>query len=74
MAASRLYAGILGEIERMDHDTFRGRARVPARRKAGGLGRVVMTFARMSLVPVTAGPVGARLHAPPPAGEGRSHD
>jgi phytoene synthase len=79
LAASRLYAGILGEIERMDCDVFRGRARVPARRKVGGLGRVMVTFTRMSFAPVhEAGPgsplPGTPIHAPTHAREGQSHD
>jgi phytoene synthase len=79
LAASRLYAGILGEIERMDYDVFRDRARVPTRRKLGGLGRVVVTFARMSVIPardiVPGGTLrGAALHSPPHAREGQSHD
>ncbi|MEJ5255864.1 MAG: phytoene/squalene synthase family protein [Acidimicrobiales bacterium] len=35
--ASRLYGGILDEIERNDYDVFRTRARVPARRKASAV-------------------------------------
>src|SRR3954447_4588372 len=46
-AAYRLYGGILGEVERMDHDVFRGRARVPgSRRIAVAVGVVVSTQLR----------------------------
>jgi phytoene synthase len=46
-AAYRLYGGILGEVERMDHDVFRGRARVPKpRRLAVAVGTVVATRLR----------------------------
>jgi phytoene synthase len=74
LAASRLYAGILCEIERMDYDAFRGRARVPARRKASGLGRVMISFARMSVAPFPGGPASSPLPSPQPSREGRSHD
>ncbi len=51
LAAARLYAGILDEIEAMDHDVFRGRAIVPGRRKARLLAGASASVARMSIVP-----------------------
>lgn len=46
LAASRLYAGILDEIEAMDYDVFRGRAVVPGRRKARIMTGVLSSWAR----------------------------
>lgn len=40
LAASRLYAGILDEIEALNHDVFKQRAYVPSGRKAQIMGRV----------------------------------
>lgn len=49
LAAARLYAGILDEIEAMDHDVFRGRAFVPASRKARLLAGASASVALMSM-------------------------
>jgi phytoene synthase len=46
LAASRLYAGILDEIEAMDYDVFRGRAMVPGRRKARIMSGVLSSWAK----------------------------
>ncbi len=51
LAAARLYAGILDEIEAMDHDVFRTRAIVPGRRKARLLAGASASVARMSVTP-----------------------
>lgn len=60
LAAARLYAGILDEIEAMDYDVFRGRAVVPTPRKAHLLARASASVALMSLTPrATAAGTGA---------------
>lgn len=51
LAAARLYAGILDEIEAMDHDVFQGRAFVPTSRKARLLAGASASVARMSVTP-----------------------
>jgi 15-cis-phytoene synthase len=51
LAAARLYAGILDEIEAMDHDVFRTRAIVPGRRKARLLAGASASVARLSVTP-----------------------
>ena len=60
LAAARLYAGILDEIEAMDHDVFRGRAFVPAPRKARLLASASASVARMSVMPRPNRPVSGR--------------
>ncbi len=49
LTAARLYAGILDEIEAMDHDVFRIRAVVPGRRKVQSVVRASASVALMSL-------------------------
>jgi phytoene synthase len=51
LAAARLYAGILDEIEAMDHDVFRGRAVVPNPRRARLLAGASASVALMTLAP-----------------------
>lgn len=51
LAAARLYAGILDEIEAMDHDVFQGRAFVPTSRKARLLAGASASVAMMSVAP-----------------------
>lgn len=51
LAAARLYAGILDQIEAMDHDVFRGRAVVPSSRKARLLASASASVALMSVTP-----------------------
>jgi phytoene synthase len=65
LAAARLYAGILDEIEAMDHDVFRGRATVPGVRKARLLAGASASVALMS---VTPRPTRAALRRSPSAG------
>lgn len=50
LAAGRLYGAILNEIEALDYDVFRARARVSSGRKVRALPGVVATFARQSLL------------------------
>lgn len=79
LAASRLYAGILDEIERNDYDVFSGRARVPAARKARLLAGVTVAFTRMGAAPARrvqaprALPLPAFPH-PSQANDAVSHD
>ena len=49
LAASRLYAGILAEIEALDYDVFRARARVAGHRKVRALPGVAAAFVRLSI-------------------------
>lgn len=49
LAASRLYAGILSEIEAMNYDVFQTRAHVSTSRKVRALPGVAATFVRLSL-------------------------
>jgi phytoene synthase len=49
LMASRLYAGILTEIEALDYDVFRTRARVSGPRKARALPGIAACFVRLSL-------------------------
>jgi len=51
LAAARLYAGILDEIELLDYDVFRARARVSSAGKLRALPRVATSFTRLSLLP-----------------------
>jgi phytoene synthase len=51
LAAARLYAGILDEIEAMDHDVFRRRAVVPGPRKVRSVAHASASVALMSLTP-----------------------
>ena len=51
LAASRLYAGILTEIERLRYDVFRHRAHVSSTRKLGSLPGVAAAFVALSLRP-----------------------
>jgi phytoene synthase len=51
LAASRLYGGILAEIEALDYDVFRTRARVPTARKLRALPGIVAAFARLTVAP-----------------------
>jgi phytoene synthase len=53
LAAARLYAGILNEIELLDYDVFRARARVSSSKKLRSLPRVATSFTRLSLFPGT---------------------
>jgi phytoene synthase len=52
LAASRLYAGILTEIEALDYDVFRSRARVSSARKLRALPGIATAFLALSLLPV----------------------
>jgi hypothetical protein len=52
LAASRLYAGILCEIEALNYDVFQRRAHVSTPGRLRALPRIATTFARMS-VPVS---------------------
>lgn len=49
LTASRLYAGILAEIEALDYDVFRARARVSGARKIRALPGIAASFVRLSL-------------------------
>jgi phytoene synthase len=49
LMASRLYAGVLAEIEALDHDVFRSRARVSGARKLRALPGIAASFVRLSL-------------------------
>lgn len=51
LAASRMYAGILGRIEARGYDVFSGRARVSTAAKFGLLPEVSTAFLQMSLRP-----------------------
>jgi phytoene synthase len=51
LTAAQLYAGILNEIERVDYDVFQGRVSVPSRRRATGVARATLAFARGSIGP-----------------------
>jgi phytoene synthase len=60
LAAARLYAGILDEIEAMGHDVFRGRAVVPSSRKARLLASASASVALMSVTPRRRRPAAGR--------------
>ena len=55
LAASRLYAGILTEIEAINYDVYRRRAHVSSTRKLGALPGVAATFVHLLLRPDRAG-------------------
>jgi phytoene synthase len=56
LMASRLYAGILTEIEALGCDVFRARARVTSTRKIRALPGIASAFVRMSLIADRTGP------------------
>jgi len=49
LAASQFYAGILTEIERLDYDVFRARARVPTSRKIRAMPAVTAGFMSLAM-------------------------
>jgi phytoene synthase len=50
LAATKLYSGILGEIEALDYDVYRMRAHVPTARKLRSMAGASTDFLRMSMM------------------------
>ncbi len=50
LAATKLYSGILGEIEALDYDVYRRRAHVPTARKLRSMAGASTDFLRMSML------------------------
>lgn len=50
LAATKLYSGILGEIEALDYDVYRMRAHVPTARKLRSMAGASTDFLRMSVM------------------------
>ena len=64
LAASRLYAGILTEIENMDYDVFRARAHVSSARKVRAVPAITASFVRVALPGMRRGEPIAMPHPP----------